>query len=137
MSSSSSIQSVQSEDRVFPPPADFAARMGTVHVPDMDAYRAMHERSIRDPEGFWGEVAKEFHWFTPWNTVLEWNLPDARWFAGGTTNACFNCVDRQVESGHGDEVAILWEGEPVGAHGPEIRRITYRELRDEVARCSR
>jgi len=110
--------------------------MGTVHVPDMDAYRAMHERSIRDPEGFWGEVAKEFHWFTPWNKVLEWNLPDAKWFVGGTTNACFNCVDRQVESGHGDEVAILWEGEPVGAHGPEVRRITYRELRDEVARCA-
>ena len=136
MSSSSSIQSVQSEDRVFPPPADFAKRMGTIHVPDMATYHAMHERSIRDPEGFWGEVAKEFHWFTPWNTVLEWNLPDAKWFVGGTTNACFNCVDRQVESGHGDEVAILWEGEPVGAHGPEVRRITYRELRDEVARCA-
>jgi acetyl-CoA synthetase len=136
MTGSASIKSVLLEDRVFPPPADFAARMGTVHVPDMATYRAMHERSIRDPEGFWGEVAKEFHWFTPWNTVLEWNLPDAKWFVGGTTNACFNCVDRQVESGHGDEVAILWEGEPMGAHGPEVRRITYRELRDEVARCA-
>jgi len=136
MTGSASIKSVLLEDRVFPPPADFAARMGTVHVPDMDAYRAMHERSIRDPEGFWGEVAKEFHWFTPWNTVLQWDLPDAKWFVGGTTNACFNCVDRQVESGHGDEVAILWEGEPIGAHGPEVRRITYRELRDEVARCA-
>lgn len=80
MTGSASIKSVLLEDRVFPPPADFAARMGTVHVPDMDAYRAMHERSIRDPEGFWGEVAKEFHWFTPWNKVLEWNLPDAKWF---------------------------------------------------------
>ena len=122
------------EDRVFPPPADFAGRMGTVHVPDMDAYRAMHERSIRDPEAFWGDVARGFRWFSPWSKVLEWNLPDARWFVGGTTNACFNAVDRQVEEGHGDEVAILWEGEPVGAAGPEVRRLTYRELRDEVRR---
>ena len=136
MSTSGSIHSVLVEDRVFPPPADFAARMGHVHVPDMDTYRAMHERSIRDPEGFWGEVAKGFRWFSPWSKVLEWNLPDAKWFVGGTTNACFNAVDRQVEDGHGDEVAVLWEGEPTGDAGPEVRRITYRELRDEVARCA-
>ena len=85
MSTDSSIQSVQSEDRLFPPPADFAARMGTVHIPDMDAYRAMHERSIRDPESFWAEVARDFHWYKPWTKVLEWNLPDAKWFVGGTT----------------------------------------------------
>ncbi|HBZ96250.1 MAG TPA: hypothetical protein DEO57_00230, partial [Phycisphaerales bacterium] len=52
-------------------------------------------------------------WFTHWDTVLEWNLPDARWFIGGTLNACWNCVDRHVENGHGDEVAIVWEGEPM------------------------
>ena len=136
MSSADSIKSVLVEDRVFAPPADFAARMGEVHVPDMATYRAMHERSIRDPEGFWGEVARGFTWFTPWNRVIEWNLPDAKWFVGGTTNACFNAVDRQVEEGHGDEVAIVWEGEPVGADGPEVRRVTYLELRDEVARCA-
>ncbi len=136
MNSADSIKSVLVEDRVFAPPADFASRMGEVHVPDMATYRAMHERSIRDPEGFWGEVAGGFTWFTPWTRVVEWNLPDARWFVGGTTNACFNAVDRQVEEGHGDEVAIVWEGEPVGADGPEVRRVTYLELRDEVARCA-
>ena len=136
MQGSASIQSVLTEDRVFPPPADFAARMGTVHVPDMDAYHAMHERSLRDPEGFWADIARGFRWFTPWRTVLEWELPDARWFVGGTTNACFNAVDRQVEEGHGDETAIIWEGEPVGEAGPEVRHVTYRELRDEVARCA-
>jgi acetyl-CoA synthetase len=138
MQPSASIQSVLNEHRVFPPPADFAARIGGAHVPDLASYRAQHERSIRDPEGFWGEVASGFHWFKPWSKVLEWNLPDAKWFVGGRTNACHNAVDRQVEQGHGDEVAILWEGEPTaaGPHGHEVRRITYRELRDEVARCA-
>jgi acetyl-CoA synthetase len=138
MQPSASIDSVLNESRLFPPPADFAGRMGTVHVPDMTAWRAQHERSIRDPEGFWSEVAKGFHWFKPWGKVLEWNLPDAKWFVGGQTNACFNAVDRQVEQGHGDEVAIIWEGEPnaAGPHGHEVRHITYRELRDEVARCA-
>jgi acetyl-CoA synthetase len=136
MASDSSIQSVQAEGRLFPPPADFAERMGTVHIPDMDAYRAMHERSIRDPESFWAEVARDFHWYEPWTKVLEWNLPDAKWFVGGTTNACFNCVDRQVENGYGNELAIIWEGEPMSGHTPEVRRINYRDLRDDVARCA-
>ena len=138
MTTPAGIDSVMQENRVFPPPADFASRIGGVHVPDLAAWRTQHERSIRDPEGFWGEVAKGFHWFKPWGKVLEWNLPDAKWFVGGQTNACFNAVDRQVEQGHGDEVAIIWEGEPnaAGPHGHEVRHITYRELRDEVARCA-
>jgi acetyl-CoA synthetase len=138
MQPSASIESVLNETRIFPPPADFATRIGGVHVPDLSSYRLQHERSIKDPEGFWAEVAKGFHWFKPWSKVLEWNLPDAKWFVGGQTNACFNAVDRQVEAGHGDEVAIIWEGEPnaSGAHGHEVRHITYRELRDEVARCA-
>ena len=138
MQTGDSIDSVLREHRLFPPPAAFAERMGTIHIPDLATYRAEHERSLRDPEGFWGEVAKGFHWFKPWGKVLEWNLPDAKWFVGGQTNACFNAVDRQVEQGHGDEVAIIWEGEPnaAGPHGHEVRHITYRELRDEVARCA-
>ncbi|MFM7807916.1 MAG: acetyl-coenzyme A synthetase N-terminal domain-containing protein, partial [Planctomycetota bacterium] len=85
MQPSASIDSVLNETRLFPPPADFAARMGTLHVPDLATYQVMHDRSIRDPEGFWGEVAKGFHWFKPWGKVLEWNLPDAKWFVGGQT----------------------------------------------------
>ncbi len=132
------IQSVQNEDRIFPPPVDFANRMGAVHIKDLATYSAMYERSLRDPDGFWAEVARDFHWFKPWTNVLEWNLPDAKWFVGGQTNACFNSVDRQVEQGHGDEVAIIWEGEPPAAspHGHEVRHITYHQLRDEVARCA-
>jgi len=158
-SASSGIESTLTESRIFEPTREFAQRMGTLHVPDMATYRATWERSIKDPEGFWAEVAKGFHWFKPWSKVLEWELPIAKWFVGGTTNACFNCVDRQVEEGHGDEVAIIWEGEPCEARdtnveggagasgaggassrghaptaGPEIRTLTYRELQNEVCR---
>jgi len=102
----------------------------------MDEYRTMHTRSIEDPAGFWGEVARELHWFEPWKTVVEWDAPDARWFVGGKTNLCFNCVDRHVEQGFGNDVGIIWEGEPVGKDGPEIRQLTYAELQREVSRLA-
>ena len=84
----------------------------------MEAYEETWRRSVEDPEAYWGEVAREFHWFTPFENVLEWDCPDAKWFTGGTTNITYNCVDRQVADGHGDEVAIIWEGEPVGDGAP-------------------
>jgi len=131
---SASIESVLHEQRRFEPPADLAERLGPLHVESMDAWRAMHERSIAEPEAFWAEVAAELDWFEPWTSVLEWSLPDAKWFVGGKTNVCHNCVDRLVADGRGDQVAIIWEGEPVGSDGPEIRRLTYRELHAEVQR---
>ena len=135
MTTPAGIESILHEDRVFPPPADLAARMGGAWIESMEAYHALHRRSIDDPEGFWGEAAREhLHWFTPFSKVLEWHCPDAKWFVGGTTNACFNGVDRQVEQGHGDDLAIVWEGEPIGDGGPEIRRLTYRDLQRETAR---
>ena len=140
-----SITSVLQETRIFPPPSDFPARAGGALVTDMDAWRREHDRSIRDPQAWWAEQARTLHWFSPWSRTLEWKLPDARWFVGATTNLCFNCVDRQVDAGHGDETAIIWEGEPAapaGAdalsrqHGHEVRRINYAQLRDEVSRCA-
>jgi acetyl-CoA synthetase len=136
MASDATIRSVLNENRTFPPPADLADRIGPLHVQGMGAYLEMHARSIADPEAFWAEVASGFHWFRRWDKVLEWSLPDARWFVGGTTNACHNAVDRQVEAGHGDDIALIWEGEPQEAGEPEVRRLTYRQLRDEVARCA-
>ncbi len=133
----SGIESVLVENRVFPPPATFAQSMGTCYVPDMPTYQRMWERSIADPSGFWAEIARELDWFTPFTSTLEWNCPDARWFPGGTTNACHNCVDRQVRNGHGSEVAILWEGEPAtpGASSPyEVRSLTYDDLLAQVSR---
>jgi acetyl-CoA synthetase len=129
------ITSVLQENRIFEPSEHFRTHIGTVHVPNLDAYRTEHARSLRDPAGYWAEVARNFHWMQPWQRVLDWNAPDARWFVGGQTNACFNCVDRQVEAGFGDEVAIIWEGEP-SAPEPEVRRMTYRELQCEVSRMA-
>jgi acetyl-CoA synthetase len=138
MTSTSNIQSVQSESAVYAPSSHFAKAMPSLHVPDMATYEKLHTEALNQPEKFWGDVAQEFHWYKPWNSVLEWNCPDAKWFSGGTTNVCFNAVDRLVANGQGDDVAILWEGEPAGDNGdtPEIRKITYKELQNEVSRVA-
>ncbi|MFK7960875.1 MAG: acetate--CoA ligase [Phycisphaerales bacterium] len=133
--SSGNIESILTETRVFPPPTSDEAGIDW-HLSDLDAYREMHARSIEDPAGFWSDVASELHWFRKWNNVCEWELPDAKWFVGGKTNLCWNAVDRQVESGHGDDVAIIFEGEPLVDEAPEVRRITYRELQAEVSRMA-
>ncbi len=130
------IESILREDRVFEPRADFARSVGGAYIDSIDAYRAMHRRSLDDPEGFWGEIASQLHWFQRWESgkVVQWNPPDAKWFVGGKTNICYNCVDRQVTSGHGDQIAIIWEGEPVQPGGPEIRRLTYNDLLRDVSK---
>jgi acetyl-CoA synthetase len=145
-SGTDSIQSVLHEARTFPPTAAKALGFERWHVSSMDEYRKLHQRSIADPEGFWAEQAKALDWFSPWSKVLEWKAPDAKWFVGATLNACHNCVDRHVASGHGDDVALIWEGEPIlpitshgirgdnYARGPEVRRLTYADLKEETSR---
>jgi acetyl-CoA synthetase len=123
---SPNLDSTLRENRVFPPPEEFAKR---AHIKSLAEYEQMYRRSVADPEAFWGEIAKELHWFAPWQKVLDWNVPWAKWFVGGKLNLCYNCVDRHVENGRADKTAILWEGEP-----GEIRRLTYRELLADVQR---
>src|SRR6204780_277412 len=118
------LDSTLRENRVFPPPAEFAAQ---AHVKSLEEYDALYRRSIQDPQKFWGEVAAELHWFAPWTSVLEWKLPLAKWFVGGKINLCYNCVDRHALSNGKDKVAILWEGEP-----GEVRKLTYGDLHLEV-----
>jgi len=129
------IESILVENRVFPPPASFSA---AAHVQSLDQYRAMHRRSLDDPEGFWGEQARRLDWMKPFTRVVDWDprAPmDARWFVDGCTNLSHNCLDRQVNAGLGDQVALIWEGEPIGPSGsPEIRRLTYAELLRETCR---
>lgn len=96
-------------------------------------YETMYRRSIDDPAGFWGDVANELHWFKPFDSVVDFEAPDATWFTGGTTNLCYNCVDRHVDAGHGKQIGIVWEGEPVGDTGPEIRNLTYAEIQEQTA----
>ncbi len=96
-------------------------------------YKELYERSMQDPEGFWADVAREFiTWFQPWDRVLEWDFETARirWFRGAKVNASYNCLDRHVEQGRGDRVALIWEGNEPG----ESRSVTYAELLAEVQR---
>jgi acetyl-CoA synthetase len=118
------LSSTLHEHRVFPPPAEFAAK---AHVKSLEEYETLYRRSIEDPQRFWAEIASELHWFAPWTSVLEWNPPSARWFVGGKINLCYNCVDRHALGGRKDKVAILWESEP-----GETRTLTYGQLYLEV-----
>jgi len=120
--SSPAIENLFSEGRTFPPPDEFKAE---ALVTD----RSLHEQAEQDLEGFWAEQAEQLHWMKPWDQVLEWSLPFAKWFVGGQLNVSDNCLDRHVEAGGGDKVAYHWEGEP-----GDTRSITYAELRDDVAR---
>jgi acetyl-CoA synthetase len=124
---SGQIDSVMQEDRVFPPPREFAAK---ALIGSLRDYEQMYERANADPEDFWGELArKDLHWFRPFTKVLAWNEPFAQWFVGGQTNASYNCLDVHLATHRRDKKALIWEGEP-GEH----RTLTYQELHAEVCK---
>jgi acetyl-CoA synthetase len=120
------IDNVMKEERVFPPPAEFAAK---AYIGSMEAYRKIYAQSADDLEGFWGGLARELHWFEPFKKVLQWDEPVAQWFAGGKTNASYNCLDLHLTTARRDKTAMIWEGEP-----GDNRVLTYRELHAEVCR---
>ncbi|MDP2919275.1 MAG: AMP-binding protein [Dehalococcoidia bacterium] len=96
-----------------------------------DAYNEIYLRSIRDPVGFWGPIAEQFHWYRKWDKVLDDSKPPFfKWFTGGLTNLCYNAVDRHVKNGLGGKTAFIWEGAAQGI----TRIITYDELLREVNR---
>jgi acetyl-CoA synthetase len=122
-SSNPAIEDYYVEDRTFPPPDQFKANALVVD-------RSLHDEADRDFEGFWARQATELlTWFEQWDTILEWDLPFAKWFVGGKLNVSYNCLDRHVEAGRGDKVAFHWEGEP-----GDTRTITYADLLAEVQR---
>ncbi|MCB1248659.1 MAG: AMP-binding protein, partial [Acidimicrobiales bacterium] len=111
------------EDRSFPPPPAFAASA-------LASDRSLYDEAAADYEAFWARQARELiTWDQDFDTVLEWDLPFARWFGGGKLNIAYNCLDRHVEAGRGDKVAFHWEGEP-----GDTRTITYADLLEEVQR---
>ncbi len=122
---STPLENLLAEDRRFPPAAEFAAQA--------NARAELYHWSQADRPGFWADQARHLlDWDTPFTQVLDWSgAPVARWFADGRLNACYNAVDRHVESGHGDRVALLFEGEP-----GDRREITYAELQQEVCRAA-
>ncbi len=96
-------------------------------------YEAVYRRSLSDPEGFWAEAAEGVHWTRRWSRVLDDSRrPLYRWFVGGELNTCYNAVDIHLEQGRGDQAAIIYDS-PVTE---TVKRFTYRELRDQAARCA-
>ncbi|MDZ7786928.1 MAG: propionyl-CoA synthetase [Halofilum sp. (in: g-proteobacteria)] len=99
----------------------------------MTAYDPIHERSLRDPEGFWAEVAEDIHWDRRWDRVLDdSDAPFYRWFTGGKLNTCYNAIDRHVEAGHGAQTALIHDSAVTGT----CNRWDYAGLQDEVARLA-
>ena len=134
-----SIESTLQEKRLFEPPKDFSsagpgAARNHAWIRSAGDAAAMRQAALDDPDTFWAGVAHKLHWFREWSAVCEWKAPDAKWFVGGKTNLCYNCVDRQVEGGLGDRVALIWEGEPTPGGKPEIRRLTYADMQRDTAK---
>src|ERR671917_1682443 len=112
------------EDRRFAPPPELAANANVT--------AATYEQGAEDPEAFWAEQAKRISWSTEPTSALDWsNPPFAKWYADGTLNAAYNCLDRHVEAGLGDRVAFYFEGEP-----GDTRTLTYAELTSQVKRAA-
>jgi acetyl-CoA synthetase len=118
-------ESTDVEGRRFPPPEQLAAQANV----GPDAY----EEASRDRLAFWEKAARRLTWEKEWDRVLDWdNPPFAKWFVGGKLNVAYNCLDRHVEAGHGDQIAYHWVGEPAD----DTRTFTYAQLKDEVCKAS-
>ncbi|MBL3591464.1 MAG: acetate--CoA ligase [gamma proteobacterium endosymbiont of Lamellibrachia anaximandri] len=116
------------DEKVYPVPADFAAQANVT----AEQYQEMYQRSVDDPEGFWGEQAEEYlTWFSKWDKALDWSFAEddlhIEWFKGGKLNVSYNCLDRHLEA-RGDQTAILWESDDPGVD----KKITYSELHADV-----
>ena len=118
-----------SEFPIHPVPANFK----DAHI-NAEQYQAMYQRSIQDPEGFWGEMATEFlSWDQPWDKVVDYDFVkgDAAWFAGGKLNVSYNCIDRHLPE-RADQTALIWEGDDPA----DSKHITYGELKEHVSKLA-
>lgn len=119
------IDTVMQESRLFSPSQEFASQ---ARIKSLDEYQRLYDEARTDPQAFWGKLAREeIHWFKPFTQVLEWNVPVAKWFVGGQTNASYNCLDVHLTTWRRNKAAILWEGEP-----GDQRTLTYQQLHREV-----
>ena len=122
--SNDTLENLLHEERRFPPSPEFVAQAV--------AKAELYDEAAEDRLAFWDRQARALTWATPWAQTLDWtDAPFAKWFIGGTLNVAYNCVDRHVEAGHGDRVAIHFEGEP-----GDTRTITYADLQREVSRAA-
>ena len=95
-------------------------------IKDMDQYRSIYEKSVENPEKFWEEIADRVSWITKWDNVREFDFVNGeiKWFDGGELNVSYNCLDRHVEAGYGNQTAIIWEGN----NPEEDKKYSYSEL---------
>ncbi len=135
--SQDTMQSALQENRRFAPPAEFASR---ALIGSMEHYNAVYQRSIDQPEAFWADVAEDLHWFRRWDKVVDYkpgSMHDARWFTNARCNLSYNCLDRQIDAGLGEQTAIVWEAEPMTSDGrPVVEHWSYAKLHREVCKCA-
>ena len=123
---SENIESVMTENRTFPPPATFTAQ---ANISSEEQYQQMWQRAKDDPSGFWGEMAENLSWFRRWDKVMDGDMPNTKWFAGGKINVSHNCIDRHLETERRNKAALIWEGEP-----GDTRVLRYQDLHREVCK---
>ena len=126
MPDQTNIESTLTETRVFEPSDDFVSQ---AHVQGFENYQRLCAEADASPEKFWAGIASELHWFKPWDKVLEWEPPFAKWFSGGELNLAYNCLDRHLSGPRRNKAAIIWESEP-----GEVVTLTYQQLHDEVCK---
>jgi acetyl-CoA synthetase len=118
------LEALLREGRTFPPSEAFRKQ-------SLVSTTELYDEADRDWQGFWARQALALDWDEEWSTILDWQLPFAKWFVGGRLNVSYNCLDRHVAGGHGDQVAFYWEGEP-----GDTRVLTYAEMLAETCRVA-
>jgi len=115
-------------DNTFKPQPKISER---AHISSLEQYGELYKRSINDPTEFWEEIAQRLDWYKPWNKVREFDFVNGEieWFSGGELNACYNCIDRHINEGHGEDIAIIWEGNDPN----QSRKFSYNDLLKEVS----
>jgi acetyl-CoA synthetase len=122
------ITSMMEEKRVFNPPKEIRQK---AYIKSLDEYKKIYQRSIDDPEGFWGELAEQLDWYKKWDKVLVEDFKEAKheWFVGGKLNVCYNCLDRHLNTWRKNKAALIWEGD-IG----DSKTLTYQELYHQVCK---
>ena len=128
MEEAKAITSMMEEKRVFPPPEELSRK---AYIKSLKEYKEIYQRSIDDPEGFWGEMAEQLDWYKKWDKVLIEDFKEGKheWFVGGKLNVCYNCLDRHLKTWRKNKAALIWEGD-IG----DSKTLTYQQLYHEVCK---